>query len=176
MELGALICTPSAPGCGKCPVSAFCKARQAAAVSRYPFRRRAKPVPLRHYVAGIVEKKGVVLLARRNEDGLLGGLWEFPGGELPKGVHPADACRKHLQAEMNIEISVEARVAQIRHAYTHFRVLLDVFYCRYQSGRVQRKSHSAHRWVRPKKIQDFPLPKTHHLLIPILEASPPWQR
>jgi A/G-specific adenine glycosylase len=169
MELGALICIPATPRCGQCPIVAFCKARKTESISRYPLRRRSKPVPVRHYVAGIVEKNRTVLLARRTEDGLLGGLWEFPGGEVPKGVNAADACRNHIREKMNIEISVDGKAATIRHAYTHFRIILEVFYCRYTSGRIHRRSHSAHRWIQPEKLPDYPLPKTHHHLIPLVE-------
>ncbi|MEN9785707.1 MAG: A/G-specific adenine glycosylase, partial [Pseudomonadota bacterium] len=77
MELGATVCTPTSPACGRCPLARGCAGR--AEPARYPARVAKRAVPEAHcHVARVVED-GAVLLVRRAGTGLLGGLWELPG-------------------------------------------------------------------------------------------------
>ena len=85
MELGAMICTPRTPVCTECPLRNPCMARKKEMTHLYPKRNKPAPVPTRRMVAGVVLKKGLVLMVQRPEHGLLGGLWEFPSGLVQKG-------------------------------------------------------------------------------------------
>lgn len=89
MELGSLVCTPRSPACGRCPVGEFCGARAAGTVGERPVRKRRTAIPhLHEAVLVVVGRGGVepsVLLRRRPEEGLLGGMWEFPGREVERG-------------------------------------------------------------------------------------------
>lgn len=79
MELGALICTPHAPNCGKCPLKRNCRAFAEGVVEDYPLKAAPKRVPLRKgHVVVVRDAKGRVLLVRNNEGGLLKGLWDLP--------------------------------------------------------------------------------------------------
>jgi len=87
MELGALVCTPRRPRCGDCPVEPWCNARGAGTVQERPQVRAKAPVPHLHEVVLVLcapaEEGSQLLLRQRPEAGLLGGLWEFPGVEIP---------------------------------------------------------------------------------------------
>ena len=157
MELGALVCTPRRPDCPACPVVRNCRAFKSDTVRDYPQRVKRAPVPVRHVAAGVVEKKGRILFVRRTEQGLLGGLWEFPGGEVSKGRDPARGCRDHIKSLTNLEVSVGKRVATIRHTYTHFKLLMDVYHCRWMAGRVRLRGPAGFKWVHPAQISDLPL-------------------
>ena len=81
MELGATVCRPQSPTCLVCPVNAFCEAFRTARQDEFPYRRETKPIPEHHLVVGVIYRDDTVLLTQRQLDGLLGGLWEFPGGD-----------------------------------------------------------------------------------------------
>jgi A/G-specific adenine glycosylase len=66
-------------------------------------------------------------------------------------------------------VEIEEPLTQVRHAYSHFRVHLHVFCCRFVSGRVRRKGPAAHRWIRIEDIDRFPLPRANHRFIPLLK-------
>lgn len=172
MELGALVCTPTAPQCPLCPLARFCAAHRKGVTARYPRRAASRPVPEIEAAVGVVFKNGRVLITRRPEQGLLGGLWEFPGGKLREGESPAAACVREIREEVNLEVVVESALAQIRHAYSHFRLRLHVFRCRYTSGRVRLNGPAAHRWVRIADFDRFAFPKANHKFIPLLSRRP----
>ena len=80
MEFGSTVCAPRAPACETCPLAGLCRARAVGTQLERPRPKRAKPVPeVDIATAVVVDPTGRVLLRRRPEEGLLGGMWEFPG-------------------------------------------------------------------------------------------------
>ena len=78
MDLGAVICRPKAPLCGRCPVAAFCAGRAAGAPERLPAKRAKAERPRRFGTAYVALKEGRVALVRRPPRGLLGGMLALP--------------------------------------------------------------------------------------------------
>jgi A/G-specific adenine glycosylase len=169
MELGALVCTPASPACAACPLSAACAAHGSGRVADYPRRLAVRPVPAAEIAVGVVFKNGRVLITRRPEQGLLGGLWEFPGGKILSGESPAAACVREIKEEVNLDVTAAEPLAQVRHAYSHLRVRLHVFGCRFTAGRVRLKGPVDHRWIRIAEIDRFAFPKANHKFIPVLK-------
>lgn len=169
MELGALVCTPASPHCARCPLIRCCGAKQSEAVARYPRRVAARTVPEVDIAVGVVSKNGRLLVTRRPARGLLGGLWEFPGGKLQPGENPAAACVREIREEVGLDVAVEEPLAEVRHAYTHLRVRLHVFRCRFVSGRVRRNGPVDHRWVRIADLERLAFPTANRKFIPLLQ-------
>jgi hypothetical protein len=80
MELGALVCTPRSPCCSRCPVKRDCVAHAEDRVAELPQLGAKRPPKSVHYVAAVVRRQGQgdLLLAKRHDEGLFGGLWEPP--------------------------------------------------------------------------------------------------
>ena len=169
MELGALVCSPRNPDCKACPFSDVCLARKEGVTDLYPKRKKRRPIPEYRIALGVVRKNGRVLITRRKPEGLLGGLWEFPGGKLLVDEPPELACVRKIRQAVNLEVEVASKIARIRHAYTHFKIVADVFWCRYVSGRVRRNGPVAHRWIRVGEIDQYPFPGANHKFIPLLK-------
>ncbi len=170
MELGALVCTPAAPQCSICPLARFCAAHRGGTLAQYPRRAPSRKVPEVQIAVGVVFKKGRVLITRRPEQGLLGGLWEFPGGKLREDEAPAEACVREIKEEVNLDVSIEGPLTRVRHAYSHFRIQMHVFRCRFTAGRVRRNGPTAHRWIRMTEIDRFAFPRANQKFIPLLKA------
>ena len=162
MELGALICKPDNPDCGACPVRKDCCAFLAGTVLLYPKREERKKVPTHHVAVGVVWRGEKVLITKRKEDGLLGGLWEFPGGKVQFGESPEEACVREIREETALAVAVTGHIAQVKHAYTHFKIVMDVYACRALSGRVRLSGATDHRWIALSEIADYPFPKANH--------------
>ncbi|MCL1806087.1 MAG: A/G-specific adenine glycosylase [Oscillospiraceae bacterium] len=81
MELGALICIPSSPKCGQCPIQGGCRAFADGCVSEFPAKKEKSQKREEHRTVCIVrDDRGNILLRRRTER-LLHKLWEFPAEE-----------------------------------------------------------------------------------------------
>ena len=106
MELGALICAPASPLCGTCPIQSACKAYQSSSVDIYPKRVKSKQTPLYNIAIGVVLKHNKLLITQRRADGLLGGLWEFPGGKIQPGETSAAACIREIKEETGLKVSI----------------------------------------------------------------------
>lgn len=168
MELGALVCTPQKPSCEACPLSGHCFALRENQLARFPARIRKNKVQTRHIAVGVIRKNARVLITRRKLDGLLGGLWEFPGGKVEKGETAEAACIREIKEETGIEAKVDTFVTRVRHAYTHFKVEMDVFYCDHVSGRVRLNGPIDHRWIGLEEIGRYPFPRANLKFIPLL--------
>jgi len=117
MDLGATLCTRSAPSCSRCPLAAHCLAFQQGRADAYP-----EPKPRRHHPVRqtrmllVSDADGRILLQRRPPSGVWGGLWVPP--ELGAGQEAADWCRIHLGCGIaRLEI-----LPPRRHTFTHFQL------------------------------------------------------
>lgn len=162
MELGALVCSARLPLCGQCPLTCFCCARKKGAVADLPRRTPPKAIPLNSVVAGVVVKKGRILLVQRPVSGLLGGMWELPNGPLDKNQDPGRTCFRHIQSQLNLEVDVDKLLTTVQHTYTHFKLQLSVFECRWRNGRVRLNGPVDFTWVHPDRIRQYALHKAVH--------------
>lgn len=121
MDLGATICTPRKPACGLCPIMATCAGRKAGNAEGLPKKTPKKAKPTRYGVAFVaVRSDGAVLLDRRPQSGLLGGMMEVPGSEWTENFEPRDAL-----SLAPVE-GVWRDVSDALHTFTHFHLRLAV--------------------------------------------------
>ncbi len=169
MELGALVCTPRQPACDSCPLSRFCRAAGSGRIDRYPLRIKKNAAPEHRLVCAVVVKHGRLLLIQRPSEGLLGGLWEFPSGPWESGEQATCACVDMVRSTVGLNVAPQDRLAGVRHAYSHFKIQMAVFHCRWQSGRVRLNGPQSFRWVRLENLAQFPLHGAVKKILPHLE-------
>ena len=122
MDLGATVCTPRRPLCERCPWRQACQARAHDLVGALPRRRAKKPRPLRHGVVfWVVNEAGAVLLRRRPEQGLLGGMMEVPSTAWRDATWRRGEALKAAPVEVAQWCEIPGNVA---HGFTHFRLRL----------------------------------------------------
>jgi A/G-specific adenine glycosylase len=169
MDLGATICTPKQPNCSQCPWISYCQGYNLGIQSHLPMRETSSPIPHKNIgVAVIWNDRGQILIDRRREEGLLGGLWEFPGGKIEAGETIEECIKREIQEELGIEIEVGEHLIAINHAYSHFRITLNVHHCRHLSGDPQPIECEEIRWVTLAEIDRFPFPKANAQIIQAL--------
>ena len=163
MELGAMVCRPQSPTCLVCPVNAFCEAFDTMRQDEFPKRRASKPTPEHHLAVGVIyNSAGEVLITQRQLDGLLGGLWEFPGGEIAEGEAAEDACVRNIAEVVNLSVTNVRYLTRVRHAFTHFKIVVAVFRCDYTAGEVVLNGPRDAKWVTVAALRDYPLPRATH--------------
>ena len=168
MDFGATCCIPRKPLCLECPLETICLAKKRNHQHQLPVKAPRKPVP--HYDIGVavVWKDNRVLIDRRKPEGLLGGLWEFPGGKVKKSESRPACIRREVKEELGIHVKVHKPLIKVDHAYTHFRVTLHVYTCSYLSGTCQALECTDWKWVSVNQLQRFPFPTANHKIIAAL--------
>ncbi|HET7091126.1 MAG TPA: A/G-specific adenine glycosylase, partial [Anaerolineae bacterium] len=168
MELGATLCTPRAPQCEICPIAAHCEARQRGIQEQLPVKRARRLTPHYEETAAVIRRNGRVLIAQRPHDGMLGGLWEFPGGKRETGESLEECLRREIREELRLEIEVGEPLAVVNHAYTHFRITLHAFECRVLSGKARAIGVADFKWVRMSELDRYAFAVTDRKIIQAL--------
>ena len=159
MDLGASLCSPRAPACAACPLATGCLAYSQGTQEQRPVRGQRRVGPHHQVTAGVVHRDGKVLICRRPEDKLYGGLWEFPGGKQEPGETLAACLRRELREELGIEVHPGVSLGSFNHAFTHFSVTVHAFDCPAIGAQPQPLEHSEIRWVYPEELQQYPMGK-----------------
>jgi mutator protein MutT len=105
--------------------------------------------------AAVLQKEGLVLIARRRPGGPRGGLWEFPGGKIEAGETAPVALRRELREELGIDTDIGECLLETEHAYPDLTVRLIVHRAIVRSGDPQPLDHDELRWVTTAELDRF---------------------
>jgi A/G-specific adenine glycosylase len=108
-------------------------------------------------VAGWVARRGRWLAARRPPVGLLGGLWEMPGGDLEAGETPEEAIGRALRERLGLVVKEVRPLGSVSHQFSHRSLELHVLEAAVAEGRVRRAGYDAHRWLSRRAFGALPL-------------------
>ncbi len=168
MELGARICTPTSPRCPECPIRRQCLARTNGTAEQRPVRKAKKRIPHYEIVIAAIKKRGRYLLGKRPPSGLLGGLWEFPGGKVHPGESHQAALRREVKEELGVSVKFGGLVASVNHTYSHFKVTLNVYRCELADGTPTANTHTELKWVRPADFEKHAFPQANRKFLRLL--------
>ncbi len=169
MDLGATVCTPRHPSCGVCPWRGHCAAYAAGDPAAYPVKDTPRELPFQVIGVGVVlNDAGAVLIDQRLNEGLLGGLWEFPGGKQEPGEAIEATVARELMEELAITVEVGEELITLEHAYSHKKLRFVVHLCRWTGGEPQPLACQQVRWVRPEQLDAFPFPAANARIIAAL--------
>ena len=109
---------------------------------------------LRFVAAGLIVRRGEVLIGQRRPDQPMASLWEFPGGKIEPGESPEQALARELSEELGIQATVGHLVTRIRHNYRHGGAVdLQFFAVHEFQGEIDNQIYQQVRWVR---LEDLP--------------------
>lgn len=169
MELGRVVCTPKNPQCNACPLRDHCAAYASGTRHERPVKKKKAPIPHYDVSAGLIrDGDGRLLIAQRPPDGLLGGLWEFPGGKQEDGESLPECLKRELREELAIEVEVGALFVVVKHAFTHFKITLHAYECAYISGPPQKREVHDFAWVREGELDRYSFGKADRDVIAAL--------
>ena len=164
MELGALICLSKNPGCDRCPLKDDCLAFQYNLQMDLPVRKEKSPLPHLQVTAAVIEKDGRVLLAKRPPEGLLGGMWEFPGGKQESNETLPETLEREIMEELDASIQVGEHFGTYYHAYTHYKITLHAYQCRLVSDELKMIYHTDLDWVPLDSMESYPMGKLDRII------------
>jgi A/G-specific adenine glycosylase len=167
MDLGATICSPHNPLCPTCPIEDLCAARKRGLETTLPVIKAKVPIPHTIVTAGVLRRSTQidgknlieVLICQRPESGLLGGMWEFPGGKQEELETLQECLHRELKEELGVDAEVLSPFGVYNHAYTHFKVTLHAFTCKMDGREPLPLVASQIRWTPISELTDYPMGK-----------------
>jgi A/G-specific adenine glycosylase len=166
MDLGATVCTPKSPDCGRCPWRKRCAALRAGIAERLPRRATKAASPTRVGAAlWITRPDGAVLLRRRPPKGLLGGMLEIPstawkkiepGAKPDVGSIPERLDTAH--AAIIAELDARPLPGRVEHTFTHFKLILELAHAKIDRRQADKIASPDLLWVHPRDFDRRALP------------------
>lgn len=151
MELGQSICTVKSPDCGRCPVAAHCAAGGTEAADALPVRGRALTQKVEDRLVAVVFRGDNVLMRRREDDGLLAGMWEFLNVECKPDQEAEDVLRVHGLGGASAVSTLGGLVHRFSHLIWEMRVVRCV-------APERLEPQPSYRWVHREEIDQLALP------------------
>lgn len=100
-------------------------------------------------VAGIlINKNNEILIAKRKEEKILGGYWEFPGGKIDDGETPEESLIRELMEEMNINIKINKYFGENIYDYERGTIRLIAYIGEISAGQITLTDHSEYQWIK----------------------------
>ena len=159
MDLGSIVCRSVNPICEKCPIRKECIAFSKNTQIELPVVKERPAKPHVEVVAAILRKGEKVLIDKRSADGLLGGMWEFPGGKIEQDEDHSTALKRELMEELGISVNLEDLFGIYTHAYTHFTVKVHTYFAKIINGEPKALEADDIKWVVINTLGDFPMGK-----------------
>jgi len=126
------------------------------------------PLPTQIVAAcALVDVDGRVLIAKRPAGKHLAGLWEFPGGKVEPGETPEVCLIRELREELGLEVTAACLAPFVfaSQPYEKFHLLMPLFLCRRWEGVAIAREHDALAWVKPERMNDYPMPPADKPLV-----------
>lgn len=176
MELGATVCTPHNPSCSDCPLQTDCFAAKSAKTDIIPYKSPAKKSPHYNIVVGVIsDENNNVLIAKRPENTMLGGLWEFPGGKVETGETNEIALQREILEELGVKVSYPKELHILKHTYSHLKITLHAYTCKIVEGIPKPNSSSEIKWVKKQELLNYPFPKANRTLTKVVMSQPTFE-
>jgi len=176
MELGALVCTPTAPDCPACPLAAHCAANRDGLQAEVPPRKKPKEITAVREVGVVVRDGGKVLLCRRRSDAARWqNMWEVPHAVRHDGEDDAAAAVRVVKELTGLDVEPGGEVMTIRHGVTRYAITLVCLEAVRAGGVFVPGFYAAAEWVEPNRLGDHPVSSPQRKLMTEL-ANPNRQR
>src|SRR5690606_12239284 len=195
MDLGATVCTPRSPACDSCPVARWCLARERGTQAERPAPKRRATVPSYAARPAVLRARdGRLLLVRRPEDGLLGGMWAFAGEVARDGENVEDAAARAGSTASGLARLGRGRpLGSVVHVFSHRREVYHVFAFavaaangaaprdgprdhRVARGEDGGRRHTRDRgppgvWMAPEELGRYALPAAQRRILVLIERA-----
>ena len=152
LDMGATLCTPKSPACTRCPFSQHCVARLTDQIAALPSPKPKKQIPTRHGHFLWQERDGQLLLEKRPEDGIWGGLWCLPELLSPELGEPLESVADSEEVDVGPPVDGHLK-GSFDHTFSHYKLKAEVW-------QVQSREPSARyqAWFSADELQTIGLP------------------
>jgi A/G-specific adenine glycosylase len=158
MELGALVCSPAAPACDKCPVAAHCAAKRLGLQEQIPPKKALPAITAVSEVGVVVRDGDKILLCRRPADaGRWQNMWEVPHAPRAAAEDLSAAAARVAKELTGFDVDVGAEVMTIKHGVTRYAITLACVEAARAGGAFVPGAYAEARWVTAAELAAFPV-------------------
>jgi A/G-specific adenine glycosylase len=158
MELGALVCTPTAPACTRCPLARLCVANHLGLQETIPPKKKQRAVTAVSEVGVVIRDRKRVLLCQRPADARRWqNMWEVPHAErAPEEDVPTAAIRVAKELT-GLDVEPGTEVLVVKHGVTRFAITLVCVEAAYRSGSFAPGYYVVAKWLTPPELATYPV-------------------
>jgi len=153
MDLGATLCTRTKPRCTDCPLQKGCVALATNRVAELPSKKIKKAIPTKQIIMLMLLNNQHVLLEKRPENGIWGGLFSLPELEFKTKPDPTFQHAVRHFGELGSIVPLE----KITHVFSHFKLEISPYQCN-MVRRLDTVSEDTHLWYSLDQCKKAPLP------------------
>lgn len=122
--------------------------------------------------AAVIVSEGKILAAKRKNERLGGGFWEFPGGKLELGETPKQACQREVAEELGDQCEVLERIDVSRHFETPYGELeIDFFWTKLKTYNLKLVAASEYRWLTPEQLESVTWLKPSEPVLEVIKQT-----
>ncbi|WP_456085978.1 (deoxy)nucleoside triphosphate pyrophosphohydrolase [Ligilactobacillus animalis] len=122
--------------------------------------------------AAVIVSEGKILVAKRKNERLGGGFWEFPGGKLEPGETPKQACQREVAEELGDQCEVLERIDVSRHFETPYGELeIDFFWTKLKTYNLKLVAASEYRWLTPEQLESVTWLKPSEPVLEVIKQT-----
>ena len=122
--------------------------------------------------AAVIVSDGKILAAKRKNERLGGGFWEFPGGKLEPGETPKQACQREVAEELGDQCEVLERIEVSRHFTTPYGELeIDFFWTKLKTYNLKLAAASEYRWLTPEQLESVTWLKPSEPVLEVIKQT-----
>ena len=160
MDIGSQVCRPFNPLCNDCPIRNYCKAYISGNPEKYALAIRNKKKLTKKMISVFIMVKDKFLIQKRDNSGLLGGLWELPTIEHTSSSQ--NEIKTLIHNNYSNKIKILDRLGSTKHSYSHFKVDVDFYYC---TALEKIKTKKESKWIKINEFDKYAFSKINHKLI-----------
>lgn len=158
MELGALICTPTAPACGECPVEANCEAKRLGLQDTIPPKKKPVAITEVAEVGVVVRDRDRLLLCQRPADaGRWQNMWEVPHAPRAEGEDISAAAVRVAKESTGLDIDPGSEILTVKHGVTRYAITLVCLEAALAGGEFAPGMYADAKWVLPSELGEYPV-------------------
>lgn len=165
MDFGATLCTRNNPQCSQCPLQNNCIAYQQNIVNELPKKKASKNLPIRTTTFLVFKLKENLLLQKRPDNGIWGGLWSFP--EI-SGMPEKKAIYLYCYQQLQLSINDLQIMQPFRHTFTHYHLDIHPVIIPLKNKPLKIMEASQQIWYNPNNPNHVGLPKPVQIIIKAL--------
>jgi A/G-specific adenine glycosylase len=170
MDFGRMVCKPQSPLCQECPIFNACRAFQQNNIDKFPVKVKKKSIPEIDIIVGIIHHKDKILLYQRPQERLLGGMWEFPGGQWNDGEDFDTSLKNSVLKKTGYSVHVGSPLTQLNHAYSHFKIKLVAYNCVLDAD-ISESKVSSSKWCSINQLNDYAIHTSNKKIIPFIQKA-----